>query len=166
MAPLDHRNPGILGAVLLASDISCELIADNIHVHPEVMKILHRLKGSHRIILVTDAVRPTGLKEGKYKLGDETVTYHDGAIRLKDGTLAGSALTLEKGLMNFIQATGCRLDETWQCACLNPAKLLGIDDKKGSIEVGKDADLILVDEKFDVHLTMIGGNVVFSAKIE
>lgn len=162
MAPLDHRNPGILGAVMLASEISCELIADNIHVHPAVMKILHRLKGSHRIILMTDAVRPTGMREGKYKLGGKSVTYQSGEIRLKDGTLAGSALTLEKGLRNFIQATGCKLDEAWQCASLNPAQLLRIEDKKGSIEIGKDADLILVDEKWDVRLTMVGGNVVFS----
>ena len=162
MAPFDHRDPGILGAAFLLPDLTCELIADRIHVHPAAIEILYRLKGSNRIILVTDSVRPNGLEEGEYFLGNEKVVYKNNEIRLQNGKLAGSSLTLEAGLRNFMEDTKTTLADVWQCSSANAAHMIGVADKKGSIEIGKDADLILVDEEFKIRMTMIGGRVVFS----
>jgi N-acetylglucosamine-6-phosphate deacetylase len=165
MAPFDHRNPGILGAAFLLPELSCELIADRIHVHPAAMEVLFRMKRANRIILMTDSVRPNGLEEGEYSSGNEKVLYKNHEIRLPNGTLAGSSLTMEIGLRNFMQDTKTSLADIWLCSSANAAKLLGISETKGSIETGKDADLILLDEEFHVRMTMIGGRVVFSQNL-
>jgi len=165
MAPFDHRSPGILGAAFLLPEVSCELIADRIHVHPAAMEILYRLKRANRIILMTDSVRPNGLEEGEYFLRDEKVIYKNNEIRLPNGTLAGSSLTLEFGLRNFMQDTKSSLAEVWQCSSANAARLIGISDTKGSIGTGKDADLILLDEEFNVRMTMISNRIVFSRNL-
>lgn len=165
MAPFEHRNPGILGAAFLMPELSCELIADRVHVHPAAMEVLYRLKRANRIILVTDSVRPNGLEEGKYTVGDGKVLYKDHEIRLSNGTLAGSSLTMEVALRNFMEDTHSSLAEVWQCSSANAARLLGFSETKGSIETGFDADLILLDEEFNVRMTMIGGRIVFSRNL-
>lgn len=161
MTGLSHREPGTLGAVLTQDRVYCELIADNIHVHPAAMKLLYAAKGNDKVVLITDAVRGAGLAGGEYKIDDRTVIIKDNAVRLPDGTLAGSTLTLDRGLYNFMQATGKALEDIWQTSSLNAARSLHLSDRKGSLEVGKDADLVLVDEQINVQLTVAEGRVVY-----
>ena len=161
MQGLGHREPGTVGAALTIPQISCELIADNIHVHPAVQKILVDVKTPAGIILITDAVRAAGLPEGEYMLDDRSVNIRDGAVRLGDGTLAGSILTMERALQNLCAATGRPLEELWVTSSLNAARAIGISSHKGSLEVGKDADLVLLDESFQVQLTMAQGEIVY-----
>jgi N-acetylglucosamine-6-phosphate deacetylase len=161
MTGLNHRQPGTVGGVLTAPEINCELIADNIHVHPAAMQILFACKGADRVILITDAVRPTGLPDGEYPLDDRTITLKDGAVRLPDGTLAGSVLTMDVALCNFMRAVNQPLDAIWQTSSLNAARAIHISDRKGSLEVGKDADLVLVDDQISVRLTVVEGRIVY-----
>ena len=141
---------------------SCELIADNIHVHPAAQKILVDVKHPAGVILVTDAIRAAGLPDGEYMLDTRSVHIQDGAVRLPDGTLAGSVLTMECALQNACSATGRSLAELWVMSSLNAARAIGISSQKGSLEVGKDADLVLLDESFHIKLTVVKGEVVFS----
>lgn len=159
--PLNHREPGVVGAVLDSDRIRCELIADNIHVNPVAMRILWKIKGRDGVVLVSDAVRVAGLPDGTYKLDDREVQVIDGAVRLPDGTLAGSTLTMDRALKNFMMATGQSLETVWPCTSLNAARQLGIADHKGSIATGKDADLVLLDSEINVIMTIVGGEVVY-----
>ncbi len=161
MVGLGHRDPGTVGAALTMPEINCELIADNIHVHPAAMQILFAAKGPQRVILITDAVRGAGMGDGEYMIDNRQVIVRDGAVRLPDGTLAGSTLTLNRGLYNFMRATGQPLDATWQTSSLNAARDLHISDRKGSLEVGKDADLVLVDDQITVYCTIVEGQIVY-----
>jgi len=161
MTGLSHREPGALGAVMTLPDIYCELIADNIHVHPAAMRLLYAAKGPDRVILITDAVRGAGLAEGEYQIDERRVMVKDGAVRLADGTLAGSILTMERALKNFMEATGETLEKIWPTSSLNAARSLHFSSQKGSLEVGKDADLVLVDDEMNVHLTVAGGTIVY-----
>src|SRR5215213_6680519 len=162
MPGLGHREPGTVGAALTMPQILCELIADNIHVHPALQKILLDVKTPSGVILITDAIRAAGLPEGEYKLDERTVNIHEGAVRLPDGTLAGSILTMERALQNLCSAAARPLTEMWPTSSLNAARAIGISSNKGSLEVGKDADLVLLDESFTVDLTVIEGKVVYS----
>ncbi|MBC7872318.1 MAG: N-acetylglucosamine-6-phosphate deacetylase [Chitinophagaceae bacterium] len=161
MTGLNHRDPGTLGAVMTLPQITCELIADNIHVHPAAMQILYAAKGAHRLVLITDSVRTAGLPEGEYAIDDRSVFVKDGAVRLSDGTLAGSMLTMDVGVKNFMVATGQSLENIWQTTSLNAARSIGLAAHKGSLEVGKDADLVLVDDDVHVYMTVAEGRIVY-----
>jgi N-acetylglucosamine-6-phosphate deacetylase len=161
MTGLHHREPGVVGAALTSREIRCELIADNIHVHPAAMRVLYAAKGADGVILVTDAIRGAGMPDGEYPIDDRTVLVRDGAVRLPDGTLAGSILTMDRALANFMHATGEPLEAIWQVSSLNAARALGISDRKGSLERGKDADLVLVDDRLAVQMTVAGGRIVY-----
>jgi N-acetylglucosamine-6-phosphate deacetylase len=113
------------------------------------------------VVLITDAVRGAGMGNSEYLIDNRHVSVRDGAVRLDDGTLAGSSLTLNKGLYNFMRATEQPLKDIWQTSSLNAARSIHIADRKGSIEVGKDADLVLVDEQINVHLTIVEGRVIY-----
>jgi len=115
---------------------------------------------------VTDAIHTAGLPDGDYMLDDRSVRIQDGAVRLSDGTLAGSVLTMERALQNVCSATGRSLAETWMMSSLNAARAIGVSANKGSLEIGKDADFVLLDESFDVHLTVVEGEIAFSHKGE
>ncbi len=162
MTSLNHREPGTVGAAMALNEIDCQLIADNIHVHPAVMKILVNAKGTRRVILVTDAIRGAGLPDGDYPIDNRVVTIKDGAVRLPDGTLAGSTLTMDKALVNIMAAAQLSLAEAWPMASLNAARSIGISNQKGSLEIGKDADLALLDDTGKVHLTVVAGRVAWS----
>ena len=163
MPPLGHREPGMLGAALVTPELRCELVADNVHVHPAAMRLLVEAKGAEGVVLVSDAVRATGLAEGAYTVGDRPAFHMDGAIRLADGTLAGSVLTLDRALHNLQAATGRPLAELWPAASRNAAQAIGVDDRKGSLEPGKDADLVLLDPSLRVVVTVAEGAVVHGA---
>ncbi len=161
MRGLHHREPGAVGAAL-DSDAYVELICDGIHVHPAVVRLIAKAKGFERICLVTDAMSAAGLPDGEYSLGGLPVFVHDGAARLADGTLAGSTLTMDRAVRNFMEFTGCSLPQAVRTASLTPARLLGIADRKGSLEVGKDADLVIFDEELKIHYTIVGGEIVYA----
>jgi N-acetylglucosamine-6-phosphate deacetylase len=160
MRPLGHREPGLLGAALVLPELRCELVADNVHVHPATMRLLVHAKGPGGVVLVSDAVRATGLPEGAYTVGERPAFSMDGAIRLGDGTLAGSVLTLDRALHNLQAATGRPLAELWPAASRNAAQAIGVEHAKGTLEPGKDADLVLLDPALRVVATVAEGAVV------
>jgi N-acetylglucosamine-6-phosphate deacetylase len=157
MTPLHHRNPGAVAATF-NSDITCELIADKIHVNPELFKLIFNIKGEDKLVLVTDAIRASCMKDGCYDLGGQAVQVREGKAQLANGSLAGSLLTLNKAVKNFIEATDAPIYQVIKLVSLNPARVIGIDDKKGSIEIGKDADLIIFDKDINVKMVLIAGS--------
>lgn len=161
MTGLHHRNPGTVGAVLTMPEITCELISDNIHVHPIVQKLICLAKGVEGVILISDAMRSAGMPDGKYQIDERTVTVQDGVVRLPDGTLAGSTLTMDRAVFNFMQATNHPLEVIWKTCSYNAARALNIDTETGSITEGKFADLVLVDDILNVHLTIARGQIVY-----
>src|SRR6185503_6975219 len=126
MQGLGHRELGTIGAAMTLPQIQCELIADNIHVHPAAQKILVEVKGPSGVILVTDAIRAAGRPDGEYMLDERSIHIQNGAVRLSDGTLAGSVLTMERALQNVCTATGSPLEEMWITSSLNAARAIGI----------------------------------------
>jgi N-acetylglucosamine-6-phosphate deacetylase len=161
MEGLHHRDPGTVGAVMTHPQVYCELIADNIHVHPAAMQVLLGVKGVDKVVLITDAIRGAGMPEGEYQIDERSITVSLNAARLADGTLAGSILTMETALYNLIQATRLPLSALWQTSSLNAARSIHIAHQKGSLEIGKDADLVLVDEKIQVQMTIAEGRIVY-----
>lgn len=161
MTPLAHRAPGVVTAAL-NTDVSVELIVDTFHVNPAFYDMLFKLKG-RKLCFITDCLPAGGLPEGEYTLGGQKIIYRGIVCRLEDGTVAGSILHLNKGVWNVYSNSSIPLHECVNGASLNPATVLGIDDKKGSIEIGKDADLIITDKEFNVNKTIIGGKIRYEA---
>jgi N-acetylglucosamine-6-phosphate deacetylase len=149
MRPFTHRDPGVIGAVLTSPEINAELIADGVHVEEGAIKLLLQAKGAERIILVSDGLSATGMPDGKYKLGDFEITVSNGVCRNAAGVLAGSTLTLDRALRN-IANLGLPLQHALRMLTLNPASLLGIEFKKGSLRAGADADILLLDDELRV----------------
>jgi len=164
MRGLHHREPGVIGAALTSPELTVEVIADGIHIHPIVLKILTKIKDGEKIVLITDAMRAAGLKEGTYDLGGQEVIVTKGQARLKDRTLAGSVLTMDKAVKNMVNKVGIQLSKAIQMASFNPAKSIGVDDKKGSLEPGKDADIVILNKNLEVELTMVAGKIVYRRK--
>lgn len=161
MKPLHHHAPAITGAVL-ESDIYCEAICDGRHLHPGMIRLLLKTKGTDKVIAVTDSIMAAGLPDGKYKLGVNDVEVIHGDARLVgSGSRAGSTLTTGCALKNLVKFTGKRVEELIPLLTLNPAKLLHIEDHKGSIAVGKDADLVILDNDLNVTATFVGGKLVY-----
>jgi N-acetylglucosamine-6-phosphate deacetylase len=161
MTPLAHRAPGVVGAAL-NSDVSCELIVDTFHVSAALYDMLFKLKG-RKLCFITDCLPAGGLPYGEYTLGGAKIVYRDIVCRLEDGTVAGSVLHLNEGVWNAFTNSSIPLHECVNCASLNPATVLGIADRKGSIEVGKDADVIITDGNFKVMKTIIAGEVKYES---
>lgn len=160
MSPLTHREPGVVGAAL-ASDVYCELIADKIHVSKDVYQIVLNNKGKEKVVLITDSMRAASMEDGEYELGGQPVFVKGNSARLENGSLAGSVLTLNKAVYNFFENTKLSLHEAINLASLNPAKSINIDKDKGSIEVGKDADIAIFDENMNCYLTIVEGQLVY-----
>lgn len=161
MTPMAHRAPGVVTAVF-NTDVSCELIVDTFHVDTSLYNMLFKLKG-RKLCFITDCLPAGGLPEGEYTLGGQKIIYRGIVCRLEDGTVAGSVLHLNKGVWNAYENSEIPLWECVNCASLNPATVLGIDDRKGSLEVGKDADVIITDSQFNVVKTIIGGEIKYEA---
>jgi N-acetylglucosamine-6-phosphate deacetylase len=157
-----QREPGVFGAVLASDKVTAELIADTIHVHPGAMKVLLRCLGTDRVVLITDAMTAAGLSDGQYDLVGNTVVVKDGRATLLDGTIAGSTVALSECVRNVNRQVGVPLPEAVKMASLNPARAMGMADRLGSIAVGKDGSLTVVDEDITVWLTMVKGKVVYS----
>ena len=162
MTPLTHRGPGVVGAALNSDDVSTELIVDTHHVNAALFDLVYKLKG-RKLVAITDCLPAGGLPEGEYTLGGAKIIYKGDLCRLEDGTIAGSVLRLNKGVWNIYTNSQIPLNECVNCASLNPATTLGIQDKKGSIKEGKDADFVILDNDFNVKKTIIGGKVKYEA---
>jgi N-acetylglucosamine-6-phosphate deacetylase len=159
MRGLHHREPGVFGSGLLRDELTVELICDGIHVHPQVLELVYRVKGASSVALITDAVAYCGLPDGVYR-GDTSkreVIVENGSVRLKEsGGLAGSSLTMNRGAKRMYDL-GVPLTEVWQMASATPARLLGLADRKGALRAGMDADLIVLDRDFAVLAALVGG---------
>lgn len=162
MTPLHHRKPGVVGAIM-NSNVTCELIADKIHVHPGAFNVLINAKDFNKVALITDCMRAGNLNDGVYDLGGQKVIVKDNAARLENGTLAGSILNLNNGIKNIFKNTNLKIQEVVAMASINPARIINLDDRKGSIEVGKDADMAIFDEEFNIKTTIVEGSVAFKA---
>jgi N-acetylglucosamine-6-phosphate deacetylase len=161
MRGLHHREPGVVGAAFLRDELKAEIIADGVHVRPEMVKLAYQQKGSEGVMLITDSMRAKCLKNGQYDLGGQDVTVKDGKAVLRDGTLAGSILKLGNAVKNILAYTGCSLEDAIEMASVNQAKQLNIYDQKGSIAKGKDADIVILDENLDVFMTFCRGTLAY-----
>ena len=157
MAPLHQHRPAIIGAAL-ESDVYCEMICDGLHLHPAIVHLLWKTKGPQRLVAITDSIMAAGLPDGNYHLGVNQVVVEKGDAKLaSDGTRAGSTLTQDRALRNLLSFTGLSLEEILPVLTENPAKLIGVYDRKGSIEDGKDADLVVLDEQNQVADVFLQG---------
>ena len=157
MALLHQHRPAILGAAL-ESDIYCEMICDGLHLHPGIVRLLWKTKGGGRLVAITDSIMAAGLPDGYYHLGVNQVVVENGDAKLvSDGTRAGSTLTQDRALRNILAFTGLPLEDVLPVLTENPAKLIGVYDRKGSIEDGKDADLVVLDDHAQITEVFLRG---------
>lgn len=160
MGGFHHRWLDTSGAVLSLDEITAEVILDFIHLHPATVRIIYRVKGPTRMALITDAMPAAGLPEGEHHWDGRLITVREGLVQLTDGTVAGSVLTMDRGLRNLV-AAGIPLGDALRIASLTPARSIGVADRKGSLACGRDADVVILDEALQVQLTMVRGTVVF-----
>jgi N-acetylglucosamine-6-phosphate deacetylase len=158
MRTLDHREPGILGTVLTDSRLTAEIIADGVHVHPDMVRLFLRAKGLESAVLITDAISATGMGDGRYMLGSFEVQVKGDRAEL-NGVLAGSVLTLDRAVQNVTKFADWKLQDAVRLATLNPARVIGVSDRKGKIAVGADADFAVLTPKGEVVRTIFGGRV-------
>lgn len=159
MVSLHHRNPGVIGAAFDKGDITIELIADLIHIHPAMLRLAIGAKGSGRTALVTDSMAATGLGDGKYVLGEKEVWVKDGIARIAAGNLAGSTLTHDEALRNIVEI-GIPLEDGITMLSTTPAEVIGVDDHKGRIEKGYDADIVILDRDLQIDKVFVGGKLI------
>jgi N-acetylglucosamine-6-phosphate deacetylase len=160
MSPLGQREPGLMGA-LLVSPVPVGLITDGVHSHPAMVKVAYRCKGADGIAIVTDAMEAMGMAPGIYRLGDRSVIVDSSTARLADGTLAGSILTMDAGVRNMVEFSGCMQVEALAMASATPARILGLA-RKGRIAAGCDADLTILDGTGRVAETWARGERVYA----
>ncbi len=151
MPGIHHRSPGLITAALLDSRVTIELIADGVHIHPAVLELAIRLKGPNGIVLVSDGTRAVGLPDGDYELGGQTARLSNGRMTLPDGTIAGSALPLLAGVRLMTVSLGRPLYESVRLATLNPARVLGVDNRIGSLAIGKEATFLRLGQDWNVQ---------------
>jgi len=161
MPPIHHRAPGPLLAIFRSPHLTAQIIPDGIHIHPTVLKFTFDLLGPNRLIPITDGIQALGLPDGQYTYNGVPYQVKAGAARYHDGTLVGTALGLNKLLAKFVQFTRCDPAEAIRAVTQNPARLLGIDHRKGTLAPGKDADLVLLEPDLSVHTTIVEGKIVY-----
>ncbi|WP_127593085.1 N-acetylglucosamine-6-phosphate deacetylase [Paenibacillus lautus] len=157
MRPIHHRDPGLIVAAFEEPHVSLQAIVDQVHLHPAIVRLMHRLKGPEGMVLITDALQAMGLGDGTYMFGGHHVTVSEGIARLADGTLASSTVTMNEAL-RLTAANGISMEDAVHMASTTPARILDLSHK-GKIEVGYDADLVLMDERYQVQWTMIEGEI-------
>ncbi|MCJ7756457.1 MAG: N-acetylglucosamine-6-phosphate deacetylase [Thermoanaerobaculales bacterium] len=156
MPPLAPREPGLIGALLEDPDVSVAIIVDGIHLHPATVCLVRACKPTHQVVLITDAMAGMGAGPGVYALADLTVTVDSTSARNPDGGLAGSILTLDQAVRNYVAFTGCSLQEALVAASANPASVIG-ESTRGRIDAGKVADLIVLDDQLAIQATIVEG---------
>ena len=160
MAGLHHRDPGTIGAILSMKQLTVDVIPDGHHVHPTVIKILVHAKGVDQVCAITDCIRAGKMGNGVFELGGQKVTVKNGISYLDDGTMSGSTLTMAAAMRVMVDMVGLTLEEAVKLTSANPARILGLSDK-GSLEQGKDADIVVLDHHLQVLMTIIGGKVAY-----
>jgi N-acetylglucosamine-6-phosphate deacetylase len=161
MPPLHHRSPGPVGWGLLRDGVSCDVIADGVHLDPRMLQLLHKLKGTERLMLISDAIAAAGSGDGNYEIWEETITVENGRTRNAKGSIAGSVITMLEAVQ-LMRSLGIAEVDLARMAATNPARLLGIDQECGSIAAGKRADLVALNQDGRVVLTLVGGKIVFA----
>ncbi|RNB82786.1 N-acetylglucosamine-6-phosphate deacetylase [Brevibacillus fluminis] len=161
MRGLHHREPGVVGATLVHDRMTCDIIADFIHVHPNAVELVYRMKGRERLLLISDGMRAVGMPDGTYDLGGQTVHVRKCIARLTDGTLAGSTLTLNRAIGHMVETLRLSVPDAVYMAATAPAVKLGVSERKGSLEVGKDADLVVLAPDYSVRATVVKGRMVY-----
>jgi N-acetylglucosamine-6-phosphate deacetylase len=164
MRPLHHREPGPIGAAVEAADVTIEVIADGVHLHRATVRLLMEAAGSQRICLVTDAVTPAGLDAGSFRIGHEEAILTDNEIRLPDGTIAGSAATMDSVVRKCLEWEAADRTAALTMASAVPAAAAGVADRKGKIAPGYDADLVILSEDLAVRETWTGGRCVYKSE--
>lgn len=164
MPPLHHRMPGPVGWGLAHDEVSCDVVADGIHVAPLVLRLLMNAKSAERIALISDSVAPAGLGDGQFQLWDETITVKQGRTENESGHIAGSVINLGDAV-RLMRGLGISYEDIALMASRNPARLLGIEDECGTIEEGKRADMVALDDEFRVRFTIIGGELISNLEI-
>ena len=159
MTAMSHRAPGVVGAALTSDKVSCELICDTFHIHPALFKMVHKLKGD-KFNLITDCMRAGGLPDGVFELGGQTVFVNGIRCLLSDGVIAGSVLKMNVAVRNAAN-NGLSICEAVNSASLYPAKAIGVDNERGSLETGKRADIVVCDEDFNVKRVFKAGKKLF-----
>ena len=157
---LMHRDPGVVGAALLDNRVSTELIADTFHIHKGLFQLVANIKGD-QLVLITDCTRAGGLADGEYTLGGQPIFVKGIECRLADGTIAGSVLKLNEAVRNVLENTDLPVNRVVNMASLTPARRIGLGATKGSLETGKDADIAIVTEHFDVERTILDGRTIY-----
>ncbi len=165
MPGLHHRKPGLLAAVLGDERIRAQIIADGIHVHPAMIRLLIRMKGTDHTILITDATRAAGMPDGRYELGSDQIHVEGGIARNSEGSLAGSTLTMDQALRNVMTYADLSLMQALPMATQTPAAAIGLNQHKGSIQPGFDADIVILDQTNHVQLTMVEGRVAYDGML-
>lgn len=160
MPPFHHRDPGIIGAAAENKQVEVELICDGVHIHPSVIRATFSMFGADRIVLVSDSMRAMGMPDGVFELGGQKVVVEGAFARLEDGTIAGSVTSLPQCLRYVVEEAGIPLEDAVACVTINPAKSLGIYEKYGSIQEGKQADLVLLDKKLQVQAVIKAGRIL------
>ena len=157
---LFHQHfPAIMGAVL-ESDVYCEAICDGRHLHPGSVRMMLKAKGYDRVVAVTDSIMASGLPDGSYKLGVNDVIVEEGDAKLPNGVRAGSTLTTGTALKRLIEFTGASMEDVLPLLTMNPATLIGEEKRIGSLEVGKDADILILDDNYEIEATFVKGNKI------
>jgi N-acetylglucosamine-6-phosphate deacetylase len=159
--PLHHRHPGAIGAILESDQVDTEFLSDGIHLSPVLIRLLFRMKPIDRLLLVTDAIEVMGRRIKSFTMGGRTITVDSAGARMADGTLVGSMLPMNQALRNVIKFTGIPLSDALVLVTANPARLLEIEDRKGDIRAGMDADLVIMDRKCNIKRTIIAGETVY-----
>ena len=161
MSGLHHREPGVVGAAL-DTNAFCEIIVDNIHCNPAVQRIVNKVKGNDRTVLITDSMRACGMGDGESELGGQQVFVKGQRATLADGTIAGSVLTMDRAIYNYAENLNIPVWQAVESATMTPARSLGLDHIVGSLSPGKYADMVIFDERVNIAMTLRGGKVVFS----
>jgi len=160
MRRLHHRDPGVVGAIMIYPNIACEIIADGYHLHPAIIKLLRRVKPIHKIVLITDALKPTGQTSGRMIANNDEVYLKDGLfVRKDDDTIAGSSLTMIRGIKNLVEEMSVPLEDALRMASCNPATVISRQIETGYVMPGRDADITVFDKNYDIKLTMVRGDI-------
>lgn len=160
MLGLHHRRPGTVGSVLTEERIYAQVIADGVHLHPAIVKLIIKAKGVERTILISDSIRATGLKDGEYTLGEQAIYVNEGIARISSGSLAGSTLTMDTAVRNTMKFTSLSFQEVLPMATSVPSKAMGLDDQIGILKPGARADIVCFDAMLNIRKVFIGGELV------
>jgi N-acetylglucosamine-6-phosphate deacetylase len=161
MPSIHHRDPSPLAAIFERPAVTCQVITDGVHIHPAVVRMTYKILGPERFVTITDGIQALGLPDGRYVYNGMEYECKNGTPRYKDGTLIGTAVTLNDLLARLMRFTGCSLAEAIRTVTANPARVLGLEKRKGSVALGYDADLVILEKDLSVNTTLVAGKIVY-----